>query len=468
MDIEHQERRRSSLYVRRQNNQRQPLQVKVDADNHASSSAELYSAQSFATCNELSSASSVRSSGVNTGYLSNSSRSCSDLMLSSNASDSSIDQKKPTFLKKLSKFVRGAQKQKVKQKQKQKLKQKPKKKNANDELDDLKMDVEYAEDMTYPPAEEEEEQRNDDDDDICDIYTPSTGNTPLIKRTTPLTTPQTLTSEMIEAMIGVDTFMSDYLRGLFEEEKMCNSMQWYRANRMQSFLERRDAMIDWLCTVGMSCELQRLTIYRAIYYFDKLCSIKEVHLAHLQIIAANCLLIAVKWTEKEEKVPSLYQLSKACNKKYTPHQLKSMEIRICELLAFQLKIVLPLDFIEYYIDEGCVFADDMLGHMTNLHLNAQSNVYMKKYVTFFLDIISQNYCFWQFLPSILGMAVIIASRRALKIEPYFSRKLVAVCKYEPTEILRCFTCVWTEFKHKFPNDASAAEMVQPHDLQQFM
>ena len=110
---------------------------------------------------------------------------------------------------------------------------------------------------------------------------------------------------------------------------------------------------------GIDYKLQRSTIYRCIYYFDKLCSRKEINLCHLHIIAATCSLISIKWNEKEEKVLSLKMLSKVCNKKYSSYSFKAMEVKILNLLNFRLKIILPIDFVSYYIKSGSMSSDDI-------------------------------------------------------------------------------------------------------------
>eukprot|EP00484_Ammonia_sp_Unknown_P025454 CAMPEP_0197026516 /NCGR_PEP_ID=MMETSP1384-20130603/6581_1 /TAXON_ID=29189 /ORGANISM="Ammonia sp." /LENGTH=655 /DNA_ID=CAMNT_0042455197 /DNA_START=118 /DNA_END=2085 /DNA_ORIENTATION=- len=298
-------------------------------------------------------------------------------------------------------------------------------------------------------------------------YTPSTGNTPLLVKTkTPYQSMEKYSREMIDAMIGADTFVSDYLQELLCEEKKTNSLQWYKKDKVAAMKKRRDT-IDWLCGVGVNYGLQRSTIYRCIYYFDKLCSEKQVNVCHLQMIAAICLLIAIKWNEKEEKVPSLYKLSKSCNKQYSPNQFKPMEVKILDLLSFRLKVVLPIDFVSYYIERGCVFPDDQLDGHCNLQVNKQTNVYLFKYAIFFLDVITQNYSFWQYLPSVVAVSVIVASRRALRIEPYFNGQLTDLCKYHPSQIKQCFDEIWSEYRSKYANDAKRTEKLQPHGLEHY-
>merc|ERR1712048_62418 len=187
------------------------------------------------------------------------------------------------------------------------------------------------------------------------------------------------------------------------------------------------------------------------------------------MIAASALLVAIKWNEKEEKVPSLYRLSKATNKLYSPMSFKPMEIKLLNLLNFRLKVALPCDFISYFIGEkDCIFADDSLDEHTNFHKHEQSQIYLNKFATFFLDLCCQNYKFYNYLPSMMAFAVIIASRRALRITPYWNDELTSVCRHTPSQVLECFNALWNEYRRKFPDDAKKAELYQPHGLDHYI
>eukprot|EP01083_Nonionella_stella_P022860 63175_1 len=307
-----------------------------------------------------------------------------------------------------------------------------------------------------------------------DTFTPSTGNTPLIntKITPKIQNDNELeySPEFITDLIGKDTLKEDYLNTLLNEEKRENALAWFNQNA--SFLKNRNNAVDWLCCIGEEFELNRRTIYLSVYYLDKLCSSNEVNVVqYLQMVAASCLLIAIKYNEREEKVPSLYKLSSVCNKQYTPSEFKPMELKILNLLSFELKVVLPIHFLEYYIDVasgGCVFDDDALGTHRDLHLNKQSNVYLNKFAIFFCDMLCQDYSFYQYLPSIVACAVLIAARRALKIEPYFNCKLMRLWSGDAIQIEECFRHLWNEYHSNFPQDAIKAEELQPRSLRDLL
>merc|ERR1719397_2176388 len=123
-------------------------------------------------------------------------------------------------------------------------------------------------------------------------------------------------------MIGADSLDEDFAAEMFREELVApsSSKRWFLPSAAYNVAvdgkgrgARRSA-VDWLCSAGVGLELRRSTIYRGIFYFDSLRSTKAVPLGHLRVVAASCLLVAAKWNEKEERVPTLRRLSRALNR----------------------------------------------------------------------------------------------------------------------------------------------------------
>jgi len=450
----------------------------IDSLSAINTNPSLFSANSFTQSNDnsyLSSASSIHSSLNNpslNAYYSHS-RSVSEIVpvqkrkVSKNKKNHK-KKKSGSLFKKLTNLVTNRRsKTNVDQQQTQES-------MRNDEYDDDEQDedgditINDNSDKNNNNDNNKQQQAQNDDDGI---FTPSTGNTPrLIKSTTPLSYDD-YNEEIIDSIIGNDTYYEEYIYELFDEEKRNSSLFWYKTdiyNNNEDLILRRQKVIHWIYSVSVKFELQTSTIYRCIYYLDKLCTTKDVNYSHLRILAATVLLLSIKWNEKEEKVPSLYRLNKECNKDYTPNSFKLMEIKVLNLLSFKLKVVLPIDFVSYYIDKGCVFDNDKLDQCYNLHLHQRTTIYIQKFSSFFLDISIQNYRFWQFIPSKLAFAVIIAARRALKIEPYFNPKLINLCNYYPNEITKCFSLLWNEYHTKYPKDARRAEKLQPHNLDKYI
>ena len=77
--------------------------------------------------------------------------------------------------------------------------------------------------------------------------------------------------------------------------------------------------------------------------------------------------------------------------------------------------------------------------------------YVKKYADFFAELCLQEYTFQQYLPSVMGAAVIAAARRAVKIDPIWNQELEQLTTYNEKQIFKAYrhlyayyTSVYTE------------------------
>lgn len=108
----------------------------------------------------------------------------------------------------------------------------------------------------------------------------------------------------------------------------------------------------------------------------RLCSEKEIPVSQLKSTAAVCLLIATKWNEKEDKVPMRPGCLLQRGTRWNACNLKILESRVLTLLDWSLKTVLPIDFVQYFLHCGVVFADDTLDshHRIDEHPNATTYI----------------------------------------------------------------------------------------------
>ncbi|ETO28417.1 hypothetical protein RFI_08716 [Reticulomyxa filosa] len=67
---------------------------------------------------------------------------------------------------------------------------------------------------------------------------------------------------------SMDTREEDFIEQLFKEEHTYSPKQWY--DESACHIAHRAGCVDWICMTGIDLKLERETIYRAIYYFDKL------------------------------------------------------------------------------------------------------------------------------------------------------------------------------------------------------
>lgn len=216
----------------------------------------------------------------------------------------------------------------------------------------------------------------------------------------------------------------------------------------------RRVLVDWMCELGEVFRIQKTTMHVAIGYLDRILQDVSVSRARLQLVALCCLLIATKYEEAEENVPSVRVLAEYTNNTYQPSMIHQMEIMVLTRLSWSLTVVTPLHFLGLYIEKGMIFTTDT---MQGVPLIPKVPRYVKKYVEFFADLTLQEYAFQRYLPSKLAAAIVAASRRALSIRPLWNKALTELVGYSQLDIADVFTHVWKYYLECFPTEGAAAD-----------
>ena len=293
--------------------------------------------------------------------------------------------------------------------------------------------------------------------------------------------PQDLTYDEITKLLGPNDSNQQFLNQLFEEEeKRINS---YRKANVEdkSFLDLRLSVVHSIMQAVRTLSLDCSTAYKAMYYFDRLASKRNIHHHSLHFVAFTCLWIAAKFNETAQTCPHIDNLINAyCKHKSFIHLPMKDFIRseknIMSQLKFKLKCVLPIDFIEYYLHSDingnqCIFSNDRIYHddkLVNIPVGVDRDIAV--FSRFFLNIACENYeLINKYKPSILAIAVICCARRALKITPYFNPyHMLNMFKISDCgitqEIDSCFNELWNDYGTKFPNEVNTVEKYQNKSL----
>ena len=272
-----------------------------------------------------------------------------------------------------------------------------------------------------------------------------------------------LSYDEITEMMGTDTFCSEFADNLFREEGGCAQVWFSPHNRMPA---GRREMVDWIRTTSDKHQFVDSTQFRALFYLDKLCAIKHVVSKHLRTTAAVCLYIAAKYNEVDANVP---RLSRFCGRHLDVDVMIESEVSIINAFGFQLKAVLPIDFLSHWIGhQRVIFADDLIG---DVHASAGSNRQciksLERFSVFFLNMASSSHSFWAYPASVLAAAVLCAARRVLRIAPYWNPKLMNVVRHEPQDLEECFNALWTEYERRFPSKCKSYTSMQPKPMAGF-
>lgn len=142
-------------------------------------------------------------------------------------------------------------------------------------------------------------------------------------------------------------------------------------------------------------------------------------------------------------IPTLAELNECSNNAYSVDALKEMEVSVLRHLGWCLSLVTPIHFLQFYQARGIVFLADLFeGGPDN---RASALKYVKKYADFFAELCLQEYTFQQYLPSVMGAAVIAAARRAVKIDPIWNEELESLTTYNEKQIFKAYRHLYTYY-----------------------
>ena len=98
----------------------------------------------------------------------------------------------------------------------------------------------------------------------------------------------------------------------------------------------RTTLVEWIITVSDDHRLLPETLFLAIDYLDRFCSIRNVPSQQYQLLGLTCLWVASKYEELPRAVPSLDTLVGDCCGIYSKRDFKAMEFVILKELDFRL------------------------------------------------------------------------------------------------------------------------------------
>mmetsp|Transcript_1661 Transcript_1661/g.3465 ORF Transcript_1661/g.3465 Transcript_1661/m.3465 type:complete len:327 (-) Transcript_1661:370-1350(-) len=221
-----------------------------------------------------------------------------------------------------------------------------------------------------------------------------------------------------------------------------------------SYLPYRRYLVDWMSDVGEQCRLHNSTVHVAILFLDKIFRSRNIPRGQWQLLATACISVAAKYEEAEEHcppIPDLLRLTKLGNAGHTPLSFREGESEVLRYLNWQLRAIPPIHIVGYFLSKGVTFCDDT---WQGRSLIEKIPKYVKKYADFFCNLTLQEYSFHQYLPSLMGAAVVLASRVALNIEPRWRPELVKLTGYNEVEITDAFHHVWSYYEEQFPGHGS--------------
>jgi hypothetical protein len=219
-------------------------------------------------------------------------------------------------------------------------------------------------------------------------------------------------------------------------------------------LQYRRGMVDWICEAGENYRLSRTTAHVACAYLDRVCAAEVIPTHRLALVSLAAIQVAAKFEEKEESVPSVRSLIERSGHEIKPGSVHQMEVMILTRLNWCATVVTPLHFLAMHARRGVVFAGERSEEDV---IESAPPHYLSRYLDFFADLCCQEYRFSQYLPSALAAAIVLATRRALFVEPLWNPRLTEVLGYSLEEIKPVFTALWDYYREPFRETCDAVD-----------
>ncbi|CAG9318707.1 CCNJL_2 [Blepharisma stoltei] len=256
---------------------------------------------------------------------------------------------------------------------------------------------------------------------ICGAFLPSTGASSI--RETPNSAPLGVHPQLL---------ISTYRNSKFTR----------RYNPSASYLKYRSVLVDWMCHVGEGLNFSALTIQVAVALFDSALAAKDFPTSSLQSLSLVSLFVAAKSEESDNYIPRFRSLIKYS--KHPTATLRRMELELLAALKWEVAVITPYQFVQYYIAHGIVYTSDL---MRGKHLNEKTVKYVNRYADFFVEMCLQEYELTQYTPENIACACIAAARKAVDIRCVWPLELEELTGKKMQET--CFAKVWEIYEKRF-------------------
>merc|ERR1712112_465221 len=180
---------------------------------------------------------------------------------------------------------------------------------------------------------------------------------------------ETVAHEEIEQIEDIDIedagnpqLVVEYVQDIYNYLRQVEDVQNIRADYLEGQSEilpkMRSVLIDWLIGVHLQFHLLQETLYTTVAIIDRYLQVEiergTVSRSKLQLVGVAAMLVAAKF--EEIYAPEVKDFVYITDRAYTEKEILKMEIRILNVLKFDLGRPLPLHFLRRASKAGGVDA----------------------------------------------------------------------------------------------------------------
>lgn len=193
----------------------------------------------------------------------------------------------------------------------------------------------------------------------------------------------------------------------------------------------RPYLLDFLTEAHAAFQLLPETLYLTVNILDRYCSRRVVYKRHYQLVACAALLIAAKYGDKKDRVPTFRELRSVCCSLYEEEMFMQMEWHVLQTLDYVLGHPTVDSFLQIALAETA--RDDAeLMHMT--WYICEMSLYHREFVSVRPSVLAR---------SAMALSRFVLQREQISVDAWAGRydadTIYKLHKHleQPSQVLKC-------------------------------
>eukprot|EP00992_Anisonema_acinus_P011332 TRINITY_DN7327_c0_g1_i2.p1 TRINITY_DN7327_c0_g1~~TRINITY_DN7327_c0_g1_i2.p1 ORF type:complete len:267 (-),score=42.75 TRINITY_DN7327_c0_g1_i2:174-974(-) len=130
----------------------------------------------------------------------------------------------------------------------------------------------------------------------------------------------------------------------------------YQLDPLSHYIRCRKTLVVWVIEVCEVLGLSNTTAFHATNLMDRVFESPDLNQRarkqQFQLIAMCCILIAAKFNEIEEKLPSMHDLNELAAGTYTVDLFRRLELSMLTFLKWEVTCVTPACYLKHYLNKS--------------------------------------------------------------------------------------------------------------------
>lgn len=220
-------------------------------------------------------------------------------------------------------------------------------------------------------------------------------------------------------------------------------------NPKSSYLNFRTKYIARIKDIGEEMDYTYHTFQLGVAIFDACMSKQIVDKKHMDLICFTALHLAGKLEESPDKVKNLSEISQLLDFDFNENAILKCETAMIKALGFNLNLVPPYFFVEYFLSRGLINQTDVSSSVSCV-IEEQLEKF-EDAVTDFIEIALNNYDFYNFDSVLIAAASVSCARRRLGFTGEWSQDMTDLTSLKYGDVKLCSNLLFSRSQKKIMN-----------------